>query len=57
MTSLFLYFEDSRSKCNHLSCKFFPKSFTFSENCPHTFSNAFGYWAAYGMSKRTIIIK
>ena len=30
--------------------------FTFNENCPHTFTNAFGYWGAYGMSKRTIIV-
>lgn len=31
--------------------------FTFSENCPHTFSNALGYWAAYGMSRYSITVR
>ncbi len=31
--------------------------FTFAENCPHTFSNALGYWAAYGMSRYSVIIR
>lgn len=31
--------------------------FTFAENCPHTFSNALGYWAAYGMSRYSITVR
>lgn len=31
--------------------------FTFTENCPHTFPDSFGYWGAYGMSRQTILIK
>lgn len=31
--------------------------FTFAENCPHTFSNALGYWAAYGMSRYSLIVR
>jgi hypothetical protein len=31
--------------------------FTFTENCPHTFTNAFGYWCAYGMSKRSVVVR
>lgn len=30
--------------------------FTFAENCPHTVYGGFGYWGAFGMSRRSVRI-